>query len=75
MVQQIVGFADQIHRQTTGRREPAMDIPIRSLSNVKFNASKRILEMGHKTTQRQLFNLSQAKSLCKPVWLPAVQRS
>ena len=61
-VNQIVGFAQNIGRQAGHRREPAMDIPTRSLSNVKFNASKRILEMGRKTTQRQLFNLNQAKS-------------
>ena len=59
---QIVGFAEQIGRQAGRHREPAMDIPTRSLSNVKFNTSKRILEMGRKTTQRQLFNLNQAKS-------------
>lgn len=61
-VGQILGFADRLQRQADTHREPAMDIPTRSLSNVKFNASKRILEMGKKTTQRQLFNLSQAKS-------------
>lgn len=61
-VHQITGLADRVQRQAAGRREPLLDIPMRSLSNVKFNTSKRILEMGKKTTQRQLFNLSQAKS-------------
>ena len=51
----VVKFADR-------KKDPLLDIPLRSLSNVSFNQSKKILEMGKKTTQRQLFNLSQAKS-------------
>ena len=55
MANGVVKFADR-------KKDPLLDIPLRSLSNVSFNQSKKILEMGKKTTQRQLFNLSQAKS-------------
>ncbi|MHB1036017.1 MAG: DNA topoisomerase IV subunit A [Pirellulales bacterium] len=49
---------------TTARagREPHLDIPARSLSNVRYNRQKRFIEMGKNTNRRQLFNLSQAKS-------------
>jgi len=43
-------------------RAPHVDIPSRSLSNVRFNQSKRIIEMGSGTSRRELFNLSQARS-------------
>lgn len=43
-------------------RAPHLEIRSRSLSNVKFNASRKIIEMGSGTTQRELFNLSQAKA-------------
>ncbi len=43
------------------KREPHLDIPARTLSNVKFNKTKKILEMGSAKNRRQLFNLSQAK--------------
>jgi DNA topoisomerase-6 subunit A len=43
-------------------RDPHLDIPTRSLSNVRFNKSRKIIEMGGQTNRRQLFNLSQAKS-------------
>jgi DNA topoisomerase-6 subunit A len=43
-------------------RSPYADIPSRSLSNVRFNASRRIIEMGSGTNRRELFNLSQAKA-------------
>ena len=49
--------------QFAGRgREPYVDIPSRSLSNVRFNQSKRIIEMGSGTNRRELFNLTQARS-------------
>ena len=43
-------------------RAPHLDIPSRSLSNVRFNKTKRFLEMGTGTNRRELFNLSQAKA-------------
>ena len=43
-------------------RDLHLDIPSRTLSNVRYNARNRILEMGKNTNRRQLFNLSQAKA-------------
>src|SRR5437762_2779857 len=43
-------------------RPPYLDIPSRSLSNVRYNTSKRFIEMGSGTNRRELFNLSQAKA-------------
>lgn len=54
--------------QTAERsRPPHLDIPSRSLSNVKFNQSKKIIEMGSGTNRRELFNLSQAKSYMQTI--------
>jgi DNA topoisomerase-6 subunit A len=44
------------------KRDPQLSIPLRALSNVKFNKSKRMIEMGSAKNARQLFNLNQAKS-------------
>ncbi|MBN2024508.1 MAG: DNA topoisomerase IV subunit A [Pirellulales bacterium] len=59
---QLVGLADAVVEAAEKRRDPHVDIPTRSLSNVRYNQTKRIIEMGRNTTRRQLFNLSQAKS-------------
>jgi len=59
---QIVAFADQVATAAEKHRDPHLDIPTRSLSNVRFNKSRKIIEMGPQTNRRQLFNLSQAKS-------------
>ena len=59
---QIVGLADGVVTAAEKRRDPHLDIPARALSNVRYNKSKRFIEMGSATNRRQLFNLSQAKS-------------
>lgn len=43
-------------------RPPYVDIPSRSLSNVRFNQARRIIEMGSGSNRRELFNLAQARS-------------
>ena len=59
---QIHGLANDLAATAKRKREPHLDIPARALSNVKYNKSKRFLEMGSNTNRRQLFNLSQAKA-------------
>lgn len=58
----ITHLADHVVSSASGKREPYIDIPSRTLSNVHYNKNKRFLEMGKATNRRQLFNLSQAKS-------------
>jgi DNA topoisomerase-6 subunit A len=58
----IRGLADEVVHSADRGRAPHVDIPSRSLSNVKFSQSKRIIEMGSGTNRRELFNLNQAKS-------------
>jgi DNA topoisomerase-6 subunit A len=61
-LQELVGMADKVVTTARRRGDPHLDIPARSLSNVKFNRRKRFIEMGKNTNRRLLFNLSQAKS-------------
>ena len=58
----IRGLADTVIQSADRGRPPHVEIPSRSLSNVRFNQSKRIIEMGGGTNRRELFNLNQAKS-------------
>jgi DNA topoisomerase-6 subunit A len=58
----IRNLADDVVEAAGRGRAPYVDIPSRSLSNVRFNQSKRIIEMGSGTSRRELFNLSQARS-------------
>ena len=55
-------LAGGVVESATKNRTPHMDIPSRALSNVRYNTSKRFIEMGSGTNRRELFNLSQAKA-------------
>ena len=55
-------LADTAAEAAAKRRDPYVDVPARSLSNVRYNKAKRFIEMGRNSNRRQLFNLSQAKS-------------
>jgi DNA topoisomerase VI subunit A len=60
-LKKLVDLAENVVQAAERKRDPFMDIPARSLSNVRYNKTKRFIEMGSNTNRRQLFNLSQAK--------------
>lgn len=55
-------LADSVVAAADRQKDPHMDVPSRTLSNVHYSPRKRIIEMGSNTNRRQLFNLSQAKA-------------
>jgi DNA topoisomerase-6 subunit A len=55
-------MADGVVDLAGRKRDPYVDVPTRSLSNVKYNKTRRFIEMGRNTNRRHLFNLSQAKT-------------
>jgi len=59
---QITALADAVVKAAASGRDPAIEIPARTLSNVRYNKTKRFIEMGSATNRRQLFNLNQARS-------------
>ena len=61
-VASIRDLAETVIQSAERGRAPYVDIPSRSLSNVRFNQSKRIIEMGGGTNRRELFNLAQARN-------------
>ncbi|MBC8875949.1 MAG: DNA topoisomerase IV subunit A [Planctomycetes bacterium] len=63
----LVGLANDIVKTADRGRAPHLDIPSRSLSNVRYNKAKRFIEMGSGKNRRELFNLSQAKSYMQTV--------
>ncbi len=61
-VRRLNDLATNITVSAQKKKDVPLDIPTKALSNVKFNKTKRFLEMGKNTNRRQLFNLSQAKA-------------
>lgn len=61
-LKKLEGLGDKVVSAANRGRDPFLDIPTRALSNVRFNKSKRFIEMGSNTNRRELFNLNQARS-------------
>lgn len=57
----LVELADDVAKKALGGKEPKLDIPSRTRSNTIWNKKARILEMGDGVSERELFNLNQAK--------------
>ncbi len=63
----LTGLADRVVKSASANRDPYVDIPSRTLSNIRYSPRKRILEMGNNKNRRQLFDLSQAKAYMRTV--------
>ncbi len=60
-VGKIEKLAEAVLRTTRGGKNPFVEIPIRSLANVKFNEKRRLIELGNQRQKRYFFNVSMAK--------------
>jgi DNA topoisomerase VI subunit A len=59
--QKIEKLADAVLRTVKDGKNPFVEIPIRSLANVKFNPKRRLIELGSQRQKRYFFNVSMAK--------------
>jgi len=64
-------FAHTIADQAAKGGDPGVRIPTRALSNVSFNKSRGILEMGGSAQTRSFFNLGQAKKFMQTTLVAA----
>ena len=63
----LVSVADVVIQAAERSRDPALNIPIRSLANVSFNEKHGIIEMGRKKQERTFFNVGMAKKFMQTV--------
>ncbi len=54
-------MVDTLVKQAKAGRNPSLDIPVRSLSNVNFNEKRSIIELGKEKQKRYLFNVAHAR--------------
>jgi DNA topoisomerase-6 subunit A len=57
----LVGLAEIVIEAAKKKQDPEFEIPVRALSNVRFNPKRRIIEMGKNKQGRTLFNLGMAR--------------
>jgi len=57
----LTNLGDQAVQQIHGGKNPSMQIPLRTLSNVTFDPKRSIIELGDQRQTRALFNVGQAR--------------
>lgn len=65
--EKIVALAESVVTAAAKKKDPAMEIPLRTLSNAEYHKTRRIIEMGDKSATRSFFDLGQAKSFMQTV--------
>src|SRR5574337_447210 len=60
-VGKIEKLAESVLKATKGGKNPFVEIPIRSLANVKYSEKRRLIELGSQRQKRYFFNVSMAK--------------
>lgn len=60
-ISKIDQLASATLKQVKSRSNPALEIPIRALSNVSFNEDSRLIELGDRRQRREFFNVAMAK--------------
>jgi len=54
-------FGEEIAKQINEEKKPFMKIPIRSLSNIKWDERTKLLTLGEKKSKRHFFNVGHAR--------------
>jgi DNA topoisomerase-6 subunit A len=57
----LVKLAESVVKQIERKKNPALEIPTRTLANTYYDDKKKIVQLGDDKTQRQFFNVSMAK--------------
>ncbi len=68
----VVDFGKKIVADIEKGKQPKVVVPVRALSNVKFNERTKTLELGNKMADRFFFNVGHAKKFLQTVEIAAV---
>ncbi len=65
----IRSMGDRVVKDSLAFKEPVVGIPLRTVSNTKYNKKRRILEMGSNQQHRELFNFGMSRKFMQTILL------
>jgi len=69
--EKLSGMGKEIVKDIEQKKNPKIDIPIRSLSNVIYNEKSKSLSLGNKVSRRFFFNVAHAKKFMQTTLVAA----
>lgn len=73
-VEKIKELGSNISKQILKGDNPAIDVPIRALSNVFFDKKSRTLQLGESSSKRSFFNIAHAKKFLQTVEVAKIEK-
>ncbi|MEM4282360.1 MAG: DNA topoisomerase IV subunit A [Candidatus Woesearchaeota archaeon] len=73
-VKKLTGFGKKLVDEIEKGQQPKIVVPVRALSNIRFNQKTKTLELGNKTAERQFFNVGHAKRFMQTVEVAAISK-
>ncbi|MFH1721416.1 MAG: DNA topoisomerase IV subunit A [Candidatus Altiarchaeota archaeon] len=61
VISKLVGLGENLVEDIEKKKGPAIDVPMRGLSNVTYDEKAKLLRLGDKTSSRSFLNLAHAK--------------
>lgn len=67
-------IGDKVVKDIASGSNPSLDVPIRTLGNVKFNEKSKMLMMGNATSKRYFFNIAHVRKFVQTIEAAAVAK-
>jgi len=71
VAKKLTELGNDVIEDINNRRNPHIEIPIRSLSNIVFDEKTRLLTLGEKTSKRYFFNVGHARKFMQTLLVAA----
>jgi len=71
VLNRLAKLGEDVAAQIKRSRDPAVEIPVRSLANVRFDERRSIIELGDQTQARNFFNVGMAKKFMQTLLVAA----
>ena len=65
----LIGLGKEIMKDVEKKKNPKVEIPIRSMSNVVYDEKTKSLTLGDKTSKRYMFNVAHAKKFMQTMMI------
>lgn len=70
-LRKLVELGKELLKEIQKKENPYLNIPLRNLSNVRFDEKKRIIELGSEKQKRYFFNVAMAKKFMQTLMVAA----
>lgn len=74
-INKLTEIGEKVLTQIENKENPYLEVPIRRLSNVKFNENKRILELGNAVAKRYYLDVGEVRKFVQSLSVAAIAKS